>query len=130
VVAMFALRAIGGWDAAMAHEEISSKMHMVLPADHPELPWTMFILGIWIPNFYYWGLNQYITQRTLAARTLREGQLGVIFAAVLKLIIPFIIVLPGILAPVLFRDKLQSGMDTAVDQAYPMLIRELIGTGW
>lgn len=130
VVTMFTLRAIGGWSAAMEYEEISNKMHMVLPADHPELPWTILVLGIWIPNFYYWGLNQYITQRTLAARTLREGQLGVIFAAMLKLIIPFIIVIPGIVAPVLFREKLQIQMGTAVDQAYPMLIRELIGTGW
>ncbi|MBI4581024.1 MAG: solute:sodium symporter family transporter [Planctomycetes bacterium] len=130
VVTLFALRAIGGWGAAMQYPEVSGKMHMVLPATHPELPWTILVLGIWIPNFYYWGLNQYITQRTLAARTLREGQLGVIFAAALKLIIPFVIVIPGIIAPALFREKLHISMETAVDQAYPLLIRELIGEGW
>lgn len=130
VVLAFALRAIGGWDAAMQMPEISSKMHMKLPLTHPELPWTILILGIWIPNFYYWGLNQYITQRTLAAKTLREGQLGVLFAASLKLIIPFLIVVPGIIAPQLFRDKLDLTLGTAADKAYPMLIRELIGEGW
>ena len=130
VVAGFALHSIGGWSAAMQYPEVSGKMHMVLPAGHPELPWTIFVLGIWIPNFYYWGLNQYITQRTLAAKNLREGQLGVIFAASLKLVIPFLIVIPGIIAPVLFREKLHIATETAVDQAYPMLIRELIGTGW
>jgi len=130
VVMLFTLREIGGWGAAMEYPEVSGKMHMVLSSEHPELPWTILVLGIWIPNFYYWGLNQYITQRTLAAKTLREGQLGVMFAAALKLIVPFIIVIPGIIAPVLFRDRLNINMETAVDQAYPMLIRELIGEGW
>jgi solute:Na+ symporter, SSS family len=127
---VFTLQAIGGWEQAMSHEQVSSRMHMVLPADHPELPWTIFLLGIWIPNLYYWGLNQYITQRTLAAKTLRAGQMGVMFAAALKLLIPFIIVIPGIMAPVLFHDKLEASSATAQDPVYPMLIRELIGPGW
>ena len=131
VVMFAALRAAGGWNAAMAIPEVEAKMHMVLPGDHPVLPWTILIVGIWIPNFYYWGLNQYITQRTLAAKTLREGQLGVIFAAALKLLIPFIVIIPGILAPVLFADKLGIGEgQAAADQAYPILIRELITDGW
>jgi len=71
------------------------KLHMFLPASNSVLPWTALIIGLWIPNFYYWGLNQYITQRTLAAKTLRQGQVGIIFAAVLKLLIPFIIIFPA-----------------------------------
>jgi len=130
VVALFTLRKIEGWEAAMSHEQVASRMHMVLPADHPELPWTIFLLGIWIPNLYYWGLNQYITQRTLAAKTLRAGQMGVMFAAALKLLIPFVIVIPGIMAPVLFPEKLAAGSATANDPVYPMLIRELLGEGW
>lgn len=130
VVAVFTLNAIGGWQEAMSHEQVASRMHMVLPSDHPELPWTIFLLGIWIPNLYYWGLNQYITQRTLAAKTLRAGQMGVMFAAGLKLLIPFVIVIPGIMAPVLFPEKLAVGSETAKDPVYPLLIRELIGPGW
>lgn len=76
----------------------SNKLHMVLPQDNPDIPWTALVLGLWIPNFYYWGLNQYITQRTLGAHSLGEGQKGVVFAAALKLIIPFIIVVPGLIA--------------------------------
>jgi len=74
------------------------KLHMILPANHPILPWTALVIGLWIPNFYYWGLNQFICQRSLAAKSLRHGQLGVLFAAGLKLIIPFVIVIPGIMA--------------------------------
>jgi SSS family solute:Na+ symporter len=81
-------------------------------------------VGLWIPNFYYWGLNQYITQRTLAAKTLREGQVGVIFAAGLKLLIPFIIVFPGIMAFQLYGNQMENS-----DAAYPLLIRNLIPVG-
>lgn len=82
------------------------KMHMVKPASDPEIPWTALVVGLWIPNFFYWGLNQYITQRTLGSKSLDEGQKGIVFAAFLKLLIPFIVVIPGILAFNLFSDDL------------------------
>jgi SSS family solute:Na+ symporter len=105
----------------------ADKLHMILPANHPVLPWTALVIGLWIPNFYYWGLNQYITQKTLAARTLRQGQKGVIFAALLKLLIPFIIVIPGLMSRQLYG-HLMTGQ-SGTDAAYPMLIRNLIGPG-
>jgi SSS family solute:Na+ symporter len=78
----------------------------VLPADDLILPWTALVVGLWIPNFYYWGLNQYITQRTLGSKSLAQGQKGVVFAAALKLVIPFVIVFPGIAAYNLFSDSM------------------------
>ncbi|MBN2102560.1 sodium/solute symporter [bacterium] len=83
------------------------RMNMFLPADDPILPWTALLLGLWIPNFYYWGLNQYITQRTLGSASLAEGQKGIVFASFLKLIIPFVIVVPGIIAFNLFSVDMQ-----------------------
>ena len=106
-------------------EANADKLHVILPKEHSVLPWTVLVIGLWIPNFYYWGLNQYIMQRTLAARTLRQGQLGIIFAAFLKLLIPFIIILPGIMSLHLYREQLGS----KTDSAYPMLIRNLVGPG-
>jgi SSS family solute:Na+ symporter len=70
-------------------------MHM---GRNPAMPWPILLLGIWIPNFYYWGLNQYITQRILGSASLGEGQKGLVLAAGLKLVIPFVIVIPGIIA--------------------------------
>jgi len=93
------------------------KMHMLLPADSPELPWTALILGIWIPNFYYWGLNQYIMQRTLGARSLADGQRGVVFAAGLKLIIPFIVCIPGIIAFSLYNGQIQQNASDKINRA-------------
>lgn len=116
------LQEVGGLDSFMT--ENSDRLHMILPSDHPVLPWTALVIGLWIPNFYYWGLNQYITQRTLAAKTLRQGQLGIIFAAFLKLLIPFIVVFPGIIAFQLYGNKLPT-----TDAAYPFLIRNLIPAG-
>jgi len=110
---------ISGFFAANA-----DKLHMVLPADHPEIPWTALVVGLWIPNFYYCGLNQFIVQRTLAAKTLKQGQLGIIFAAGLWLLVPFAIVFPGIMAGQLYGGQLASS-----DEAYPMLIRRLIPMG-
>ena len=114
--------AVGGVHSFL--EGSADRLHMVLPADHPEMPWTVLLIGLWIPNFYYCGLNQFIVQRTLAAKTLRQGQLGIIFAASLWLIVPFAIVLPGIMALQLYGGELATP-----DKAYPMLIRKLVPAG-
>jgi solute:Na+ symporter, SSS family len=87
--------------------EDGGKLHMVRPASDPAIPWTALVVGLWIPNFFYWGLNQYIVQRTLGSRSLAAGQKGIVFAAGLKLIIPFVVVIPGILAYNLFNEDLQ-----------------------
>jgi len=85
----------------------AGKLHMVRPATDPAIPWTALVVGLWIPNFFYWGLNQYITQRTLGAKSLAEGQRGVVFAALLKLVIPFIVVFPGMMAFNLFNSDMR-----------------------
>jgi SSS family solute:Na+ symporter len=125
ITLVIGLKAVGGLDSFLEHNE--DKLHMILPKDHSVLPWTALVIGLWIPNFYYWGLNQYISQRTLAAKSLRQGQLGIIFAAGLKLIIPFVIIFPGIISLQLYSDKMTGGSGT--DAAYPLLIRNLVGPG-
>lgn len=106
------------------------RLHTVLPANHPELPWVaVFIGGMWIPNIYYWGLNQFITQRTLAAKNLIEGQKGILFGATLKLLIPFIVVFPGIMAFYLYGDvMLAEGIKQ--DEAYAYLLKEILPVGF
>ena len=83
------------------------KLHMIRPNTDAAIPWSALVLGLWIPNFFYWGLNQYIVQRTLGSKSLAEGQKGIIFAAALKLIIPFVIVIPGILCFNLYSKELR-----------------------
>lgn len=111
-----------GGDATLAEKFAQLKgehMHMVLPADNDFLPWTALLFGIWIPNLYYWGLNQYIMQRALGSKSLAEGQMGTVFAAALKLVIPFIVCVPGIIAFTLYAEEMHKKAmdDPAVNQS-------------
>jgi len=116
------LKACGGWGEFSTINE--AKLHMVLPPDHPDLPWTGIISGMWIVLIYYCGLNQFIVQRNLAAKTLRDGQLGVIFAGALWLLVPFAIVMPGIMSYQLYGSQMKTP-----DEAFPTLICNLVPQG-
>ena len=98
-------------EAITATNAVGGKLHMIRPSDDAEIPWTALCLGLWIPNFFYWGLNQYIMQRTLASKSLAEGQMGVVFAAGLKLLIPFVVLIPGILAYNLYNTDMKAGAE-------------------
>ncbi len=143
IIAYFAMKALGsaapealtGVEGATTSAAASAldrfqelnelKLHMGRPANDAAMPWTILMIGIWIPNFYYWGLNQYITQRTLGSGSLAEGQKGIVLAAFLKLIIPFVIVIPGIIAYNLFAKELSA----KPDEALGFLITKLIPQG-
>lgn len=93
--------------------------HMVLKTDNPYYKYApglaMVAGGMWVVNMAYWGFNQYIVQRALAAQSLREAQKGVVLAAYLKLLIPVLVVLPGIAAVLLVKPD-------RPDEAYPLLM--------
>ena len=143
VIAYFAMKALGstapeGLTGAVEEAKAVSstaierfrelneaKLHMGRASNDAAMPWTILIIGIWIPNFYYWGLNQYITQRILGSGSLAEGQKGIVLAAFLKLIIPFVIVIPGIIAFNLFAKDLDKP-----DQALGLLITRLVPQGF
>jgi len=123
---------IGGWagfrelDAAAGQIAAqASKMHLYLPSNHPERPWTGVLTGLFVLHFYYWGTNQFIVQRALAARSDREARLGIITAGFFKLLIPFVSIGTGIAAFYLFRERMP-GVAVDADTAFPMLMRELI----
>ena len=109
----------------------ANKLHVILKWSDPEVPWVAVLIGgLWIPNLFYWGLNQFITQRTLGARSLAEGQRGIFLACFFKLIIPFIIVMPGIMALQLFGDDIMAAAGGEVSKAgeiaYPHLIARIM----
>ena len=103
---------------------------------------AVLIGGMWVANLYYWGFNQYIIQRTLAAKSLEEGQKGIAFAAFLKLLIPIFVVLPGIIVYVMNLDASGALAVESLDQGFigangsivndnaaPWLIKEVIPVG-
>ena len=91
--------------------------------------------GVWLTNLGYWGFNQYIIQKGLAAKSINEAKKGLIFAGFLKILIPFIVVLPGICAyyigqnPDAFAAMNLQGKINIPDDAYPWLIRNFTPTG-
>jgi solute:Na+ symporter, SSS family len=107
-------------------QEHPGHFQMILSPDNPaykDLPGlSVLIGGMWIMNVSYWGFNQYIIQRALAAKDIREAQKGVVFAAFLKLLMPVVVVLPGIAAVMLAKDL------EAPDKAYPTMMA-LLPTG-
>jgi solute:Na+ symporter, SSS family len=125
---------------------ILSKGEMMIPdgkggtrdayGDLPGL--SVLIGGMWITNLSYWGFNQYITQRALAAKSLDEAQKGMIFAGFLKLLMPLIVVVPGIAALVIVNNGIDTGFIESMkdpvtgiiksDRAYPTLL-QILPTG-
>ncbi len=125
---VFSQAEIGGWGGmreidAAADAMGQGKMHLYLPADHGQLPWTGVLSGLMILHFYYWGTNQFIVQRALAARSDREARLGIILAGFFKLLIPFMSIGGGIAAFYLFRER---GMEVAQDAAFTVLLKEIV----
>lgn len=118
---------------AVLREKADDHFHMILKPDNPsftDLPGlTVLIGGLWIANLNYWGCNQYITQRALGA-DLKTARNGLLFAGFLKLIMPVIVVLPGIAAYVMhqqgyFQTELLQDGEVNPDRAYPVLLNLL-----
>jgi SSS family solute:Na+ symporter len=104
---------------------------------------AVLVGGMWVANLYYWGFNQYIIQSTLAAKNLKEGQKGIAFAAFLKLLMPLIVVVPGIVAYVMNLDPSGAFNPETIDQTFigengliendnaaPWLIKNFIPSGF
>ena len=151
VTAWFALKAVGGDDGVWAglsnlytdlttgEHLTDSHLHLVIQESHgasafANVPGIAAVVGgVWLTNLGYWGFNQYIIQKGLAAKSTDEAQKGLIFAGFLKILIPFIVVLPGICAyyisihPEAFANL--KGSINVADDAYPWLVRNFTPTG-
>lgn len=145
VTTYLALDTVSGGEGFIAglttvYESVPERFEMILDKSNPEyknLPGLgVLVGGMWVANLYYWGFNQYIIQRTLAAKSLKEAQKGILLAAVLKLVIPLIVVIPGIAAYVMINDAetmarlgdvAQQNLPSLeqADRAYPWLLQFL-----
>ena len=151
VTAYFALTAVGDGSGALAGlnniftdlttgDHINDgHLHLVTQQSHGEsafanVPGIAAVVGgVWLTNLGYWGFNQYIIQKGLAAKSVNEAQKGLIFAGFLKILIPFIVVLPGICAYYIsIHPELLAGLKGSInvaDDAYPWLVRNFTPTG-
>jgi SSS family solute:Na+ symporter len=151
ITAWFALAAVAGGNAFEGFmivlekvREVPGDLHFNMIIDQnidatlfKDLPGLAVIFGaMWLTNIGYWGFNQYIIQKGLAAKNLAEAKKGLIFAGYLKILIPVIVIIPGITAYVLFNHPdlqhnlvgLQGSIGVA-DEAYPWLLRNFAPVG-
>ncbi|MBQ0043403.1 MAG: sodium/sugar symporter [Bacteroidales bacterium] len=151
ITAFFALKAVGGDSGALAgisnifHDLTTgehltdSHLHLVVQQSHGEsafanVPGIAAVVGaVWITNLGYWGFNQYIIQKGLAAKSIEEAQKGLVFAGFLKILIPFIVCIPGVCAYYIsIHPEIMAGLQGSInvaDDAYPWLVRNFTPTG-
>ncbi len=144
ITAFFALKAVGDGGAMEGLKTVYTTLttgeyardthfHLVVQQSHnpsafANVPGIVAVVGaVWLTNLGYWGFNQYIIQKGLAAKSIDEAQKGLIFAGILKLLIPFIVVLPGVCAFYMTTHADQytmlQGTINVADDAYPWLVR-------
>jgi len=122
VVLFISIQHLGGWSEL--YKKTPELMHLHLPKEHKQLPWTM-IFGLFLLNINYWCANQSVMQRSLAARSLKDAQIGLMVGGVMKYLMALIIVIPGIaLAGILANSPL-----TEPDQAFPYLVTTYLPVG-
>lgn len=156
LVTYFAFSEVGGWRAMIdglnnmhAAGELSKTSDEVLSLIRPNsdeaMPWLGLLFGVPLLGFYFWANNQFMVQRVLSAKDLNHGRWGAIFAGLLKLPVLFIMVIPGVLAILLFSDTdisflnysvpTETGFETCTtlkdcpNMTYPVLIYSLLPTG-
>lgn len=120
------LDAVGGWDS-MVQTVSPEYLDMWRPATDPDFPWPSLLVTSTIVGIWYWCTDQYIVQRTLTARNIKEGRRGTIFGALLKLLPVFLFLIPGIIALTLkMRGELHWD---SPDEAFPVLMSNLLPSG-
>ena len=122
VLSWTALDRVGGWEAVLAAVP-AEKLSLIRPADDPSVPWPGLVTGVFLLGFYFWCTNQFMAQRFLSARSLRDGRLGGILAGFLKLPVLFLMVLPGSFAILLYPQLERP------DLVYPTLVFDLLPVG-
>jgi len=126
ILTIIGLQSVGGW-TAMKTQIGSEYFNMWRPVSDPDFPWPSLFFTSTIVGIWYWCTDQYIVQRTLAARDIKEGRRGTIFGAFLKLLPVFLFLIPGIVALAL---KQQGKLDwDTPDQAFPVLMSNLLPSG-
>ena len=120
------LNAVGGWDG-LTDTVGPEYFNMWRPATDPDFPWPSLFITSSIVGIWYWCTDQYIVQRTLTAKNVKEGRRGAIFGGLLKLMPVFLFLIPGVVALAL-KMKGELHWDTP-DQAFPVLMTNLLPSG-
>lgn len=157
ILTFYCLESVGGWSGMMSglqslyesgyvSKPAKEVFDMAGPVDDPYMPWTGLLFGVPLLGFYFWANNQFMVQRVLSARDLNHGRWGALFAGLMKVPVVFIMIVPGVIAIVLFADLDISGLNYHItnsagqsevcanlkdcpNMTYPVLLYKLLPTG-
>jgi SSS family solute:Na+ symporter len=129
LVAVLSFNAIGGSWSAVTAVVPADDLSIIRPLSDPVLPWPGVLTGVFLLGFYFWGTNQFMVQRTLAAKDLNHGRWGALFAGFLKLPVIFIMVLPGIFGRLLYPAADYPALAQNPDLIFPTLMFDLLPVG-
>ena len=126
VLTYIGLDRVGGWESMKA-TVTPEYLNMWRPATDPDFPWPSLFVSSTIVGIWYWCTDQYIVQRTLTAKNIKEGRRGTIFGALMKLLPVFLFLIPGVIALTL---KMRGELDwNSADEAFPVLMSNLLPSG-
>jgi SSS family solute:Na+ symporter len=126
VLTYIGLDRVGGWESMKA-TVTPEYLNMWRPASDPDFPWPSLFISSTIVGIWYWCTDQYIVQRTLTAKNIKEGRRGTIFGALMKLLPVFLFLIPGVIALTL---KMRGELEwESADQAFPVLMSNLLPAG-
>ncbi len=123
IMVVIGLREVGGWSGIQSQID-PEFLQMVKPITDPDVPWLGMFVGVFLAGSFYWSMDQVLVQRVFAARDLNEGRKGVVLCAFLKVLTPFLLVMPGLIAKALYAHEVKTP-----DEAYPTLLKHLMPTG-
>ena len=129
----FCFDQVGGWSGMMAgldalnqsgqlNKNADEVFSLVGSINDPYMPWTGLLFGVPLLGFYFWANNQFMVQRVLSAKDLNHGRWGALFAGLLKLPVIFIMIVPGVIAIVLFSDTDISGLNYLIPSSTGMVV--------
>ncbi|WP_455168646.1 sodium:solute symporter [Aegicerativicinus sediminis] len=126
ILTIIGLDKVGGWES-MSETVTPEYLNMWRSASDPDFPWPTLLITSTIVGVWYWCTDQYIVQRTLTAKNIKEGRRGTIFGALLKLLPVFLFLIPGVIALAL---KMRGELEWETpDQAFPVLMSNLLPSG-
>jgi solute:Na+ symporter, SSS family len=123
VVTFFGLHHAGGMGNLL--HDLPEKFIVFFPPTHEVMPWTGMLMGILSVGIWYSCANQFLVQRCLGARSEWDARMGVVMAGFSKALLPFIVVVPGIMAFYLFQDRISDG-----DQSWPFMVKQFLPAGF
>jgi len=130
IVTFTSLHKIGGFKGLRDHYKETNNMSMARPANDPDWPWPCVYITILLQSYYYWTCNQDLVQRVLSSKTQLHATYGAVFAATLKLLPIFMMVVPGMVSSALYGDKyIIEGKASSYDNAYPELVVNILPSG-